>query len=143
MWYKLWSGKGGRWFFKMAGLGLTPPEHAVVPSTDHTELVLGRQVTQVFEQLPREQRDRVPELPAVVERLEGRAEALRARGRTGPELINTVAALERVRLAVLRLRAGAGSIEDLTGYLEAARAVGEEVDRQVEARDEVRSVLAK
>jgi serine/threonine-protein kinase len=143
MWYKLWSGKGGRWFFKMAGLGLTPPEHAVVPSTDHTEMVLGRQVTQVFGELPREQRDRVSDLPAIVERLEGRAEALRARGQTGPELTNTVAALERVRLAVLRLRAGAGSIEDLTGYLEAARAVGEEVDRQVDARDEVRRVLAR
>jgi serine/threonine-protein kinase len=143
MWYKLWSGKGGRWFFKMAGLGLTPPEHAVVPSTDHTEMVLGRQVTQVFGELPREQRDRVSDLPAIVERLEGRAEALRARGQTGPELTNTVAALERVRLAVLRLRAGAGSVEDLTRYLEAARAVGEEVDRHVDARDEVRRVLAR
>jgi len=104
-------------------------------------MVLGRQVTQAFDELPRDQRDRVAELPAVVGRLEERAEALRARGRTGPELTNTVAALERVRLAVLQLRAGAGSVEGLTHYLEAAKAVGEEVDRQLEAQREVRAVL--
>ncbi|MDH5197678.1 MAG: serine/threonine protein kinase [Gemmatimonadota bacterium] len=143
MWYKLWSGGAGRWFFKMAGLGLTPPAHAVIPSRDHTELVMGRQVTQVFEELPRAQRERVADLPDIVERLEGRAEALRARGQTGPELTNTVAALERVRLAVMQLRAGAGSVEDLTRYLQAAKAVGREVDRQLEAQAEVRSVLAK
>jgi len=141
MWYKLWSGRFGRWFFRMAGLGLAEPAYAVVPSTDHTELVLGRQVTQAFDELPRSQRDRVAQLPAVVERLEQRAEALRARGRTGPELTNTVAALERVRLAVLQLRAGAGSVEDLTRYLAAAKAVGEEVDRQLEARREVDAVI--
>jgi serine/threonine-protein kinase len=141
MWYKLWSGRFGRWFFRMAGLGLSQPAFAVVPSADHTEMVLGRQVTQAFDELPRDQRDRVAELPAVVGRLEERAEALRARGRTGPELTNTVAALERVRLAVLQLRAGAGSVEGLTHYLEAAKAVGEEVDRQLEAQREVRAVL--
>jgi serine/threonine-protein kinase len=141
MWYKLWSGRFGRWFFRVAGLGLARPAHAVIPSTDHTELVLGRQVTQAFEELPRAQRDRAADLPAVVERLEGRAEALRARGRTGPELTSTVAALERVRLAVLQLRAGAGSVEDLTRHLEAARAVGEDVDRRLAARREVDAAL--
>ena len=39
-----------------------------------------RQVTQAFDELPRDQRDRVAELPAVVGRLEERAEALRAAG---------------------------------------------------------------
>jgi hypothetical protein len=141
MWYKLWSSRFGGWFFKVAGMGLSPSAHAVRPSTDHTELVLGRQVTQAFEELTSAQRNRVSELPSVVERLEARAEALRARGRTGPELTNTVAALERVRLAVLQLRAGAGSVEDLTRYLKAAKAVGEEVDRQLEAQREVRAVL--
>jgi serine/threonine-protein kinase len=141
MWYKLWSGRVGRWFFKVAGLGLAQRAYSVVPSADHTELVLGRQVTRVFEELPRAQRDRAADLPEVVERLEARAEALRARGRTGPELTNTIAALERVRLAVLQLRAGAGSVEDLTRYLDAARNIGEEVDRQVAARREVQAVL--
>jgi serine/threonine-protein kinase len=141
MWYKLWSGRFGRWFFRMAGLGLSERAYSVVPSADHTELVLGRQVTRAFEELPRAQRERATDLPAVVERLEERAEALRARGQTGPELTNTVAALERVRLAVLQLRAGAGSVEDLTRYLEAAKALGEEVDRRVEARREVDAAL--
>jgi hypothetical protein len=141
MWYKLWSGRFGGWFFRMAGLGLATSEHAVLPSPDHTELVLGRQVTRVFEGLPREQRERALDLPAVVERLERRAEALRAGGQTGPALTQTVAALERVRMAVLQLRAGVGSVDDLTRHLEAARLVSEEVGRQVEARAEVQKVL--
>jgi eukaryotic-like serine/threonine-protein kinase len=141
MWYKLWSGRFGRWFFRMAGLGLADRAYSVIPSADHTEMVLGRQVTRAFEELPREQRERAADLPAVVERLENRAEALRARGRTGPELTNTVAALERVRLALLQLRAGAGSVEDLTRYLEAAKAVGRDVDRHVEARREADAAL--
>jgi eukaryotic-like serine/threonine-protein kinase len=141
MWYKLWSGGFGRWFFGVAGMGLQAPEHTVLPSTDHTELVLGRQVTQVFDELPREQRERALDLPAIVARLERRAEALRAGGQTGPALTQTVAALERVRLAVLQLRAGVGSVDDLTRHLAAAKQVGEEVDRQVEAREEVRSLL--
>jgi len=141
MWYKLWSGRFGRFFFKIAGLGLHPVDHAVIPSTDHTELVLGRQVTQVFEELPRQQRERALDLPDVVERLERRAEALRAGGRTGPELTQTVAALERVRLAVLQLRAGVGTVEDLTRHLAAARNVGEEVDIQLEAKAEVQQAI--
>jgi len=141
MWFKLWSGRFGGWFFSMAGVGLKPADYAVLPSTDHTELVLGRQVTRAFDELPREQRELALDLPAIVERLERRAESLRAGGQTGPALTQTVAALERVRLAVLQLRAGVGSIDDLTRHLHAARLVGEEVDRQVEAREEVRQVL--
>jgi predicted Ser/Thr protein kinase len=141
MWYKLWSGRFGGWFFRVVGTGLHAPEHAVLPSTDHTELVLGRQVTQVFEELPRQQREQALDLPAIVERLERRAESLRAGGRTGPALTQTVAALERVRLAVLQLRAGLGTVEDLTRHLDAARRVGEEVDVQLEARAEVERAI--
>jgi len=140
-WYKLWGGRFGGWFFSMAGLGLKPPAYAVLPSTDHTEMVLGRQVTQAFDELPREQRERALDLPGIVERLERRAEVLRAGGQTGPALTQTVAALERVRLAVLQLRAGVGSVDDLTRHLQAARLVGEEIDHQLEARAEVQKVL--
>jgi hypothetical protein len=122
------------------GMGLEPPAQAL-PSTDHTELVLGRQVTRVYEELSREQRSRVPSLPAIVARLEERAERLRAQGTAGPALTETVAALERVRLAVLQLRAGAGSVEDLARYLAAAKAVGERVDEQIEAREAVAALL--
>jgi hypothetical protein len=52
-----------------------------------------------------------------------------------------VAALENVRIALLRLRAGMGSVEDLTLHLERARGIGEVVDRQLAARRDVDRLL--
>jgi hypothetical protein len=137
LWHRLWAGRFGRWFFRMAGIGVAP-ERSALPSADRTELVLGRSVAESYVGLTREQRDAVPGLPGVVQRLEERAARLRARGETGPELTNTVAALENLRLSLLRLSAGQGSVRDLTAQLEKARAIGERVDLELEVRDEVR-----
>jgi hypothetical protein len=52
-----------------------------------------------------------------------------------------VAALENVRLALLRLRGGVGSVKDLTAYLNRAREIGERIDAQIAAGDEVRRLL--
>ncbi len=141
MWHRLWAGKFGRWFFRVAGRGIAPPDQSVLPSADATEFVLGRSALDVYRALPSDTRMHAREVPAVVERLESRAEALRARGKTGRELQDTVAALENVRLALLRLRVGAGSVQDLTLQLEKARQIGEVVDRQLEARREVDRML--
>ncbi len=80
-------------------------------------------------------------MPEVVERLEKEAEALRARGQTGGRLAETVAALENLRLAMIRLRAGTGTVSDLTTWLERAREIGEHVDRRIQAEGEVRGLL--
>ena len=77
----------------------------------------------------------------LVARLEARAERLRAEGDTGERLNETVAALENVRLALLKLSAGVGSMGDLTRYLERAKAIGEAVDRRLVAEHEVREAL--
>jgi hypothetical protein len=79
----------------------------------------------------------------VVERLEREAEALRAGGQTGERLAETVAALENLRLALLKLRAGTGTLGDLTTWLERAREIGDYVDRRVAAEGEVRSLLER
>jgi hypothetical protein len=76
-----------------------------------------------------------------VERLEREAEVLRARGQTGERLAETVAALENLRLSLLRLRAGVGSMGDVTSVLERAREIGDYVDRRLEAEGEVRGLL--
>ena len=52
-------------------------------------------------------------------------------------LAAVVAALENVRIDLLRLRAGLGSIEDITADLEAARRISDDIHHQVEARTEV------
>ena len=139
--HRVWAGRFGRWFFKMAGTGLTEPDRPRRPSSDATEVVLGRSTLAAFQALPDALGREAREVPAVVGRLEARAERLRAAGDTGERLNDTVAALENVRLALLRLNAGVGSVSDLTGILERARAIGEAVDHQVEAMEEVREAL--
>jgi eukaryotic-like serine/threonine-protein kinase len=141
LWHRLWAGRFGRFFFRVAGWGLAAPERHAIASADATELVLGRSVLAIYEGLPPADREQVRDVPAVVERLEKEAEALRARGQTGEHLAETVAALENLRLALLKLRAGTGTVGDLTLWLERAREIGEYVDRRIAAEGEVQQLL--
>jgi len=143
LWHRLWAGKAGRAFFRLAGIGLPAPQRLAIASADATELVLGRSALAAYEALPPAERAQVGDVPAVVRRLEAEAEALRARGQTGERLAETVAALENVRLALLRLRSGTGSVGDITTWLERAREIGEYVDRRLEAEGEVRGLLER
>jgi serine/threonine-protein kinase len=142
-WHRLWAGGFGRRFFRVAGWRLTARERPVLPSIDATEFVLGRSTLAVYEALPGEARRHAREVPDVVGRLEARAERLRAEGETGDPLNQTMAALENLRLAMLKLQAGLGSVEDLTLYLERAKAIGEAVDRRLVAEREVDRLLGK
>ncbi len=141
LWHRLWAGGFGRFFFRIAGKGIKPPERRAIASADATELVLGRSVLAVYQSLPETERKQAPDVPEVVERLEKEAEALRAAGATGERLAETVAALENLRLSMLKLRAGTGSVGDLTEWLERAREVGDYVDRRIEGEGEVRKLL--
>jgi hypothetical protein len=141
VWHRLWAGRFGRLFFRVAGTGIKAPERRAIASADRTELVLGRSVLAAWEALPGAQREEVRDVPAVVERLEREAELLRAQGQTGEHLAETVAALENLRLAMLRLRAGSGSLDDLTMWLDRAREIGEAVDRRIAAEGEVKGFL--
>lgn len=142
MWHKWWAGGLGRWFFSVAGVGIKKPEAPVIPAAGATEFVLGRSTMAAWEALPGGTRRQVKGVPDVVERLEKRAARLREEGHTGEDLNHTMAALENVRLAMLKLNAGLGSVEDLTLVLERARAIGDAVDRGLEARKEVGELLA-
>jgi len=142
-WHRVWAGRFGRWFFKMAALGLEPPARQLRPSADATEVVLGRSTMAAYDALPASLGSGAREVPAVVARLEARAERLRAAGETGERLNDTVAAMERVRLALLRLQAGEGSVRDLTDVLERAKAIGDAVDRRLDAEGEVRAALGR
>ncbi len=141
LWHRVWAGRFGRTFFKAAGAFLKVPERHALVSADATELVLGRSVLAAYEALADAERNQVRDVPAVVERLEKEAEALRAGGDTGERLAETVAALENLRLALLKLRAGTGSVGDLTMWLDRARELGEYVDQRIEADREVRKLL--
>ncbi len=131
-WQRTWAGWFGRKFFQMAGIG-----RLALPSADATELVLGRSTMAAFDALPEGARGQAGEVRRVVDRLEARAERLRAEGNTGDPLNNTVAALEKLRLVMLKVQAGLASVEDLTGVLEEAKEIGVAVDRRIEAGEGV------
>ncbi|HEX9610480.1 MAG TPA: serine/threonine-protein kinase, partial [Gemmatimonadales bacterium] len=133
---KFWVGPLGRWLFKLAGIFGKKPV-ALPPADRPTEMALGFAALDLFHALPPELRQTLGDVPDVVRGLEDDARRLGriaensdpgrdvARQRRGEAL----AALENLRLDLLRLQAGVGSLDNLTQDLEAAREVGQEVDR--------------
>src|SRR5437016_3673992 len=140
LWYRIWAGRAGRTFFKLAGLGLKAPARPALPSVEPTELLLGRSALSAYKALPEGERRQARELPGVLERLETGAEALRARGDTGESLTQAVAALEHLRLALVKRQSG-GPASDLTLALERAKEIGDHVERRLAAAAEVQRLL--
>jgi predicted Ser/Thr protein kinase len=64
-----------------------------------------------------------------------------ARDATQQRLADAVAALETIRLSLLRMHAGTGSVESVTGDLAAARDVADDIDRLLDAQQEVDTLL--
>ena len=70
-----------------------------------------------------------------------RSELQAARDAARTRLAETVAALETIRLDLLRLRAGAGSVARVTADLQEANAVGAAVDRLLAGHEEIDRAL--
>ncbi len=106
---------------------------------DPTEVALGEGARELFALLPGDLQARFSEVPGVLERIQAQVGRLRAR--TGPDadgrLGSSLAALEQVRLDLLRLRADQSVGSDLTEDLDAARRVAEDIQRFLEAKQEV------
>jgi serine/threonine-protein kinase len=64
-----------------------------------------------------------------------------ARDASSKRLASAVAALENIRLDLLRLQAGAGSMESLTSSIEAARHIGTTIDATLEGREDTERIL--
>jgi len=180
IWSWLWQGPLGRVMFRIARL-LLPAKSLPPPATHRpTELALAMAAEQLFEQLPRDTRHQLRDLPDVVRRLESDAQKMRQRveeladalGGKGDEgrgkgrdaavgtrharivadleaerervqqrLGDAVKALETIRLNLLRLHAGSGSVQSLTTDLGLARTVAQEIGYLLEARREVEREL--
>jgi hypothetical protein len=141
LWYRVWAGRVGRWFFRLAGIGLKASARPALPSVERTELVLGRSALAAYKALPDGERHEASDLPRLLKRLEAGAEALRAGGDTGERLTEAVAALEHLRLALVKRQTGVGSASELTLALEGARAIGDHVERRLAAAREVQGLL--
>ena len=125
--FRFWKGRIGRWLFKLARLGFTG-HPGLPPVADRpTEIALGLAALELFEALPADARQVLGDLPAVVRALEDRVRRLRGNGQD-PALGEALGALETIRLDLLRLHGGIGSLDGLTADLGAAREIGAQVD---------------
>ena len=162
-WAKVWMGRIGKFVFSIAKKFLGKGVRQSAMTHRATELSLGLAAEQLYESLPKETRLALGDLPTLLKRLQGDAQSLRKRhdelqealGDVGddrsPEyaevralrdsihekLGDAVAALETIRLNLLRLHAGSATVEGLTTHLGLAAEVSEEVERLIAAHDEV------
>lgn len=147
---RFWKSRFGGWVAKLAGFGLGRRPRAADAMHRATEVLLADELESLYEGLPAELRHGLTEVPGTIRRLTANAESLRgqveaaralgeAADRQQHQMMEAVAALETLRVGLLRLRAGTVSLDGFTTDLDAVREVGDQVDRLVAARAELRS----
>jgi eukaryotic-like serine/threonine-protein kinase len=132
LWRRVIDGPVGRFVFRIGRLGMKAPTLPAPYAGEPTALAVGRAVDHLWAQLPAGDRELLGDVPALVQRLEARALALRAGADADParraQLVETVATLEAVRLDLLRLRARQLEAEGMTTTLAQAERVAAYVD---------------
>ncbi|MBK8002615.1 MAG: serine/threonine protein kinase [Gemmatimonadetes bacterium] len=152
----------GRKLLQLAGLGRRTPAPPALPAAAPTEVLLAGQAEGLFAALPPAQQERLADVGRTLRQLSTEATALRARDeelaqaeaaaggpgdpardqvraefaaerrRVAVKLAERLAALDTLRLDLLRLRAGTATPEGLTGALEVVRRVSRDVDAALE-----------
>jgi hypothetical protein len=154
---RLWNSRVGAWLARKLGA----PDRSLTSGSAFraTEAALGVAAAELFAALPKEYRAQLTELPMMVAALEARAAEARAeiemvdamapsasagaevldgrRKAAKAQLAESVAALEGIRLDLLRLHAGGSDLAPLTTLLDAARSIGEDINRLADAEREV------
>ena len=161
---RLWNSRLGEWFAKR--LGAPERTRAVGGGAFRaTEVALGAAAADLYAALPKPFREQLGDLPSIVEALEARAAEARAevdvlaalapsgttdasvlkerRDAAAAHLADCVAALEGIRLDLLRVHAGAGDLSPLTTLMDAARALGDDARRLAEAQREVEDATGR
>lgn len=161
---RLWNSRVGEWLARRLGA----PERSQLAGASAfraTEAALSVAASELFAALPKEFREQFAELPAIVAALEARAAEARAEAELltalapsesgGTEVLDarkkaaaahlaeSVAALEGIRLDLLRLHAGAVDLAPLTTLMDAARRIGEDLSRLAEAQREVEDAVGR
>jgi eukaryotic-like serine/threonine-protein kinase len=167
-WARLWSGPIGRAAWTLGRRLIRGPITESAITHRATELSLGMAAENLFQSLPRATRDALGDLPAVLHRLQDDAQQLRRhldglqevlndagedasgaaydalrhdRDAVQAKLGDAVAALETIRLNLLRLHAGSMTVAGLTTHIGLAADVSAEVERLLVGQDEVQRLL--
>ncbi len=77
-WLKILSGRIGDAVFALAGIGVDPPTARPSGLRRSTEVALGMAASRLYDELPKESKRQLADLPAAVRRLEANAGTLRA-----------------------------------------------------------------
>jgi serine/threonine-protein kinase len=125
-WLRWLAGPFGRMVFGLAGLGLHGVAPAPHPDSMPAERIVEAAAVSLFNQLSPELQQRFTALPDVGDELCCRVEELRDEPGHGEELSRVIGALERLRLDLLRLKAGEGSADEVGAALNAAVQVNQE-----------------
>ena len=168
LWSKLWLGGIGKAAFALARKLLGNQTRVSAMTHRATELSLGMAAEQLFHSLPKESRQALGDVPALLARLQNDAQLLRkrydelqeavgdlgddassgeyadlrgARDAIHAKLGDAVGALETIRLNLLRLHAGSGTVAGLTTHLGIAAEVSDQVERLIAAHDEVEHMV--
>ena len=171
LWGRFWGGPVGRRLFRVASMGLRiaapaanrPTELALGSVAEALFHALPRETRRALGDLPevikglearaQQMRQRIEDLDRTIAEAgpvarapSGHRDALVAdlgvaREAAQTRLGEVVAALETIRLDLLRLRAGAGTVESVTADLTNAREIGEQTERLLAAQREVEEAL--
>jgi hypothetical protein len=129
---QLTKGRVGQWLFGAAAVGLRDPQPRRVSLGEPTVVAIARAADELFLALPEQKRHHLGDVPAVIERLEAEALALRGGdGEAAEREASAVAALESLRLDLLRLSAGGTPKGELTLDLENAERISERIDARL------------
>jgi serine/threonine-protein kinase len=167
-WSRFWTGRIGKAAFWVARKLLGRQVVGTAVTHRATELSLGLAAESLFESLPARTREALGDVPGVSRRLQEDAQRLRKlynelleavdaagdaafsdahsalradRDRIHAKLGEAVGALETIRLNLLRLHAGSGSVESITTHMNLAEQVSNEAERLLAARKEVDRML--
>jgi eukaryotic-like serine/threonine-protein kinase len=155
---RLWNSRAGEWLARR--LGAPERSRAIGAGAFRaTEAALGVAAADLYAALPKAYREQLGDLPEIVSALEARAAAARAddevlaahppadgadgealaarRTAAAAQLQSAVAALEGIRLDLLRLHAGTNDVAPLTTLIDAARLLGDDIGRLAEAQREL------
>ncbi len=125
-WLRILAGPFGRFVFQVAGIGLHAPPSSPRPDSKAVERMVEADAVHLFHELPIALRERFEQLPDIQDELCCRVEELRGETGSQEELSRLIGALERVRLDLMRLKAGEGSADQLGAALDAAVRINQE-----------------